>query len=120
MTCVHWPMSCRAFTPCRSAGAIGFVSQSDGCNQRSNAQWNHAGTKRSHLTLNSFSVAAFASAPHAHHRSRRSVNTGCGARTHRPLFFLASRTPIPAISSSVMNRMPAFSNAASIRITVET
>ena len=29
-----------------------------------------------------------------------------------PFFSLASRTPIPAISSSVMNGMPAFSNAA--------
>jgi hypothetical protein len=74
------------------------------------------------------SGAAFVAAP----RSRRPVLEpvrGQHARlslrakerpTHRPLFFLASRTPIPAISSSVMNRIPAFSNAASSRITVET
>jgi hypothetical protein len=45
---------------------------------------------------------------------------GCRFGPNHRRFFLASRTPIPAISSSRMNRIPALSNAAWIRITVET
>jgi hypothetical protein len=35
-------------------------------------------------------------------------------------FFFVGLTSTPALSSSLMNRTPAFSNAASIRIIVET